>query len=112
MGSLLRLVRPDHFLYGPRSRMIRSVRFRTIKAGIVFPRRRRPSALEARIHDCANLLLSRPEKEEYNMFQLLVYPITPRLWRWEIWCGGALFRCGAAPTGFAAAMHVHDVVNA
>jgi hypothetical protein len=46
------------------------------------------------------------------MCQLLVYPITPRLWRWEIWCGGALYRCGAAPTGFAAAMHVHDVVNA
>ena len=46
------------------------------------------------------------------MCQLLVYPITPHLWRWEIWCGGALFRCGAAPTVVAAALHVRDVVNA
>jgi hypothetical protein len=45
------------------------------------------------------------------MYQLLVYPITPHLWRWEIWCGGALLRCGAAPTGDAAATHVQDVVN-
>jgi hypothetical protein len=25
-------------------------------------------------------------------------PITPHLWRWEIRCGGALLRCGTAPT--------------
>ena len=30
------------------------------------------------------------------MYQLLVYPITPHLWHWEDWCGGALFRGGAA----------------
>ena len=46
------------------------------------------------------------------MCQLLVCPITSTLWRWEIWCGGALLRCGTAPTRVAAAMHVNDVVHA
>jgi len=45
------------------------------------------------------------------MYQLSVYPITPNLWRWEIRCGGALLRCGTAPTREAAAMYVNDVVK-
>ena len=43
--------------------------------------------------------------------QVSVYAITPNLWRWEIRCGGALLRCGAAPTRVAAEMDVNDVVN-
>ena len=45
------------------------------------------------------------------MYELSVYPITPNLWRWEIRCGGALLRCGAAPTRHDAAMQVNDVVK-
>ena len=45
------------------------------------------------------------------MSELSVYPITPNLWRWEIRCGGALLRCGTAPTRVAAEMDVNDVVN-
>ena len=48
---------------------------------------------------------------EVFMFQLSVYPITANLWRWEIRCGGALLRCGTAPTRVAAEMDVNDVVN-
>ena len=40
-----------------------------------------------------------------------VYAITPNLWRWEIRCGGALLRCGAAPTKTAAEMEVSHVVH-
>jgi hypothetical protein len=45
------------------------------------------------------------------MYELSVYPITPCLWRWEIRCGGALLRCGTAPTRVAAEMAVRDVIN-
>jgi hypothetical protein len=45
------------------------------------------------------------------MYQLLVYSITPNLWRWEIRWDGALLRCGTAPTKGAAATHVNDVVS-
>ena len=45
------------------------------------------------------------------MYELSIYPITPHLWRWEIRCGGALLRCGTAPTRFAAARKLSDVVN-
>ena len=38
------------------------------------------------------------EWEGATMFQLSVYAITPKLWRWEIRCGGALLTCGTAPT--------------
>jgi hypothetical protein len=46
------------------------------------------------------------------MYQLLVYPITPKLWRWEIRCGGALLRCGTAPTKVAAERDADHIVNA
>jgi hypothetical protein len=46
------------------------------------------------------------------MYELSVYPITPDLWRWEIRCGGALLRCGTAPTRAAAEMAVRDVISA
>ena len=45
------------------------------------------------------------------MYELSVYAITPELWRWEIRCGGALLRCGTAPTRAAAEMAVSDVIN-
>ena len=45
------------------------------------------------------------------MYELSFYAIAPHLWRWEIRCGGALLRCGTAPTRDAAAMHVNDVVE-
>jgi hypothetical protein len=45
------------------------------------------------------------------MYELSVYPIAPFLWRWEIRCGGALLRCGTAPTRAAAEMAVNEIVN-
>ena len=45
------------------------------------------------------------------MYELSIYPITPYLWRWEIRCGGALLRCGTAPTWVAAEKDVNNVVN-
>jgi hypothetical protein len=45
------------------------------------------------------------------MYQLLVYAITPNLWRWEIRCGGALLRCGTARTPRAAEKDASGVVN-
>jgi hypothetical protein len=56
--------------------------------------------------------VDRPEKEGATMFDLAVYPITPDLWRWEIQCGGALLRCGTAPTRAAAEMALTEVFNA
>jgi len=45
------------------------------------------------------------------MYALSVYAITPYLWRWEIRCGGALLRCGTAPTRVTAEMAVSDVIK-
>jgi len=45
------------------------------------------------------------------MYHISIYPITPNLWRWEIRCGGALLRCGTAPTRIAADAEVYGVVN-
>jgi hypothetical protein len=45
------------------------------------------------------------------MYELSVYPIATNLWRWEIRCGGALLRCGTAPTKVAAEKDANDVVN-
>ena len=67
--------------------------------------------MEITIHDDLESLTFRPEREGATMYQLSVYPITPNLWRWEIRCGGALLRCGTAPTRVAAEMDVHNVVN-
>ena len=36
------------------------------------------------------------------MYQISVYSITSKLWRWELRSGGALLRCGTAPTRMAA----------
>jgi len=46
------------------------------------------------------------------MYEISVYPITSNLWRWEIFCGGALVRCGTAPTWMAANQEVTAVVSA
>jgi len=43
---------------------------------------------------------------------VLVDAVTPNLWRWEIRRGGALLRCGTAPTRSAAEVSVNEVVNA
>ena len=43
------------------------------------------------------------------MYQVSVYTIAPNLWRWELRCGGALLRCGTAPTRVAAEVDVNDV---
>ena len=53
----------------------------------------------------------RLEKEDAAMYQVLVYPITANLWRWEIRCGGALLRCGTAETRGAAERDANEVVN-
>jgi hypothetical protein len=46
-----------------------------------------------------------------TMYQLSVYAITSSLWRWEIRCGGALRRCGTAPTKVAAETHMREIVS-
>jgi hypothetical protein len=46
------------------------------------------------------------------MYEFSIYPITPNLWRWAIRCGGALLRCGTAPTRAAAEAVVKEVVIA
>jgi hypothetical protein len=51
-------------------------------------------------------------KGDATMYQLSVYSITSNLWRWEIRCGGALLRCGTAPTRGAALIDGNGVVNA
>jgi hypothetical protein len=45
------------------------------------------------------------------MYQVSVYLITPYLWRWEIRSGGALLRCGTAPTRVAAETEANAVAN-
>jgi hypothetical protein len=45
------------------------------------------------------------------MYEFSVYPITPNLWRWEMRCGGALLRCGTAPTRVAAEMDLKNIVS-
>jgi hypothetical protein len=45
------------------------------------------------------------------MYQISVYPISSKLWRWEIRCGGALLRCGTAWTRVDAELVVDEVVN-
>ena len=45
------------------------------------------------------------------MYQVLVYAITNNLWRWEIRCGGALLRCGTAPTRVTAETDANAVAN-
>jgi hypothetical protein len=45
------------------------------------------------------------------VYRVLLYRITPDLWRWEIRCGGTLFECGTAPTRVAAALHACRVAN-
>ena len=45
------------------------------------------------------------------MYQLSVYAITPNLWRWEIRSGGALLRCGTAPTQIAAELDARGIVH-
>jgi hypothetical protein len=46
-----------------------------------------------------------------TIYQISIYSITPYLLRWEIRCGGALLRCGTAPTRLAAEKAVNDVVH-
>ncbi len=44
------------------------------------------------------------------MYQVLVYPITPDLWRWEIRSGRALLRCGTAGNSSDAEAEANGVV--
>ena len=45
------------------------------------------------------------------MYEISVYSITPKLRRWELRCGGALLRCGTAPTRAAAEKEVSLILN-
>jgi hypothetical protein len=45
------------------------------------------------------------------VYQVSVYLITLNLWRWEIRWGGALLRCGTAPTRVAAERDAAALVN-
>ena len=44
------------------------------------------------------------------MYQISIYVIQPRLWRWEVRCSGALLRCGTAHTRVAAEADANSVV--
>ena len=44
------------------------------------------------------------------MYQFSVYPINPNLWRWEVRSGGALLRCGTAPTREESERAVNEVI--
>ena len=56
-------------------------------------------------------MTSRLGKGGAAMYQLSVYCITANLWRWEVRSGGALLRCGTAPTRVAATVEANSVVN-
>jgi hypothetical protein len=45
------------------------------------------------------------------MYQVSVYCIAFRLWRWEIRRDGALISCGTAPTQVAATLRVNGVLK-
>ena len=45
------------------------------------------------------------------MYQVFVYAIEPNLWRWELRSGGALLRCGTAPTRVAAEKAANQYAN-
>ncbi len=45
------------------------------------------------------------------MYQVSVYDITPYLWRWELRSGGALLRCGTAPTRIGAERAAKQYAN-
>ncbi len=65
----------------------------------------------ASINPKTRLPTFRFEKEGSTMYQISVYSITPNLWRWEVRCGGALLRCGTAPSKAAAEMNVSCILN-
>ena len=50
--------------------------------------------------------------EPSAMYQFVIYPIAPQLWRWEIRSGGALLRCGTAHTEAAAEGEVRAALDA
>ena len=56
----------------------------------------------ASINPKTGLLTSGLKRRVTTMYEISVYSITPKLWRWELRCGGALLRCGTAPTRAAA----------
>jgi len=62
--------------------------------------------------DEMGVLRVRLEQEGVTMYQISVYSIAPMLWRWEVSCGGALLRCGTAPTKLAAQRDARGAVNA
>ncbi len=45
------------------------------------------------------------------MYEVFVYALTPSLFRWEVRCGGALLRCGTAPTRAAAEREVSLILK-
>jgi hypothetical protein len=45
------------------------------------------------------------------MYHVSVYSITSKLWRWELYCGTALIRCGTAPTRALAKKDVSWILN-
>ena len=44
-------------------------------------------------------------------YEKFVYSITSNVWRWEIWQGGRLLRCGTARTKAAAEMKARQAVT-
>jgi hypothetical protein len=53
----------------------------------------------------------RTKRGDATMYQLSVYPITSRLWRWEIWCGDRLLRCGTAPDRVTAEKDAREIAH-
>jgi hypothetical protein len=57
--------------------------------------------------------ISGPQEERCRaMYQILIYPITANLWRWEIFSDRTLLRCGTGKSIVAAENELNKVVNA
>jgi len=46
------------------------------------------------------------------MYEILIYPITPDLWRWEIRCDESLLYCGTSHSEEDAEKDVNQVAGA
>jgi hypothetical protein len=78
----------------------------------------RRSLLEAASKSVSDAVNHRPRQldirlgeEGTTMYQVSVYAIEPSLWRWELRSGGALLRCGTAPTRVAAERAANQYAN-
>jgi hypothetical protein len=50
--------------------------------------------------------------KETAMYEIQIYQIVEKLWRWEIRCGGSLVFCGTAHTEADAENEAREVISA